>query len=92
MQTVFLPETLDIKAAAALAGSLMAAQGNQLVMNGSRVKRVGAQCLQILIAASKMWDRDGLSMTLSDPSEELKDAFRIAGVKMDIFYEEEIAR
>lgn len=92
VETFILPETLDINAAAGLAASLLAAQGNPLVLNGSRVKRAGAQCLQILFSASKTWDRDSLSLSLSDPSEELKEAFRIAGVNMDIFYEAEIAR
>jgi len=92
VETFLLPETLDIKAAAGLAAGLLTAQGNPLVVNGSNVKRAGAQCLQILVSASKMWDRDGLSLTLSEPSKELKDAFRVAGVNIDIFNEAEIAR
>ena len=82
-----LPEILDLRAAAPLATSLMAAQGSSLILDGSKVKKVGAQFMQLIVSAHLTWDRDGLHLTLTNPSQELTEAFKAAGVGIDGFTE-----
>jgi chemotaxis protein CheX len=51
------------------------------------VKRVGAQCMQLIVSAHLTWERDGLHLTLTRPSEELAEAFEVAGISIDGFTE-----
>jgi len=85
-----LPETMDLRATASLSAKLLAHQGNQILLNGSKVKKVGAQCLQILVSAARMWERDGVPFALAEPSEELRKSLAVAGIGIETFSEKEI--
>ena len=80
--TLVLSPVLDLRAAAPLAAAILTAHGNQLVLDGSNVEKVGAQCLQIIVSARKTWERDGLSLSIANPSRELEEAFAIAGLSI----------
>lgn len=60
---VLLPETLDVAAAAPLARALLARRGRPTVVDAAAASRPGAQCLQVLVAAIKTWERDGAPFT-----------------------------
>src|ERR1041385_2943759 len=77
--SVFLAESLDLTAAAPLKAQLLAARGNPLSLDASRVRRLGAQCLQVLLAARAAWSGDGLGWRISDPSPEFAEAARLMG-------------
>lgn len=84
-----LPETLDLCAAAPIASHLLEARGNQLRVDASNVRKIGAQCMQVIVSAYLTWERDGLTLTLVNPSKEFVDAFRLAGLDVSKFIEKD---
>jgi len=80
-----LPEVLDICEAAPLAASLLAARGNQVVIDASRVEKVGAQCVQVLLSAHATWLRDGASFNISSPSRGFVDSLETLGIPVSFF-------
>jgi chemotaxis protein CheX len=69
-----LPDTLDLKAAGPLTTALLAGRGQDLSLDGRAVQRLGAQCLQVLLAARATWAADGHALTITDPSPEFAEA------------------
>jgi anti-anti-sigma regulatory factor len=49
--SLILADCLDLTAAAPLKAQLLAARGTPLSLDASAVRRIGAQCLQVLLAA-----------------------------------------
>jgi chemotaxis protein CheX len=78
-----LPEVLDLTAAAPLAQSFLSYRGAELSVDASRVRRVGAQCLQVLLAAAVTWSADGLRLRLEKPTEEFLEGSRLLGIRFD---------
>lgn len=83
-----LPEMMDLRAAGSLAASLLSAQGSPLVLDGSNVKKIGAQCMQLIVSAHLTWERDGMSLMVVKASKELMESFRAAGLGDEGFMEE----
>ncbi len=73
-----LPASLDSREASRLAAGLRTARGLDLDLDASEVRRLGAQCLQALLAARAAWSEDGLGFRILEPSPE----FRAACVQM----------
>jgi len=73
-----LPPVLDLAAARPLHAQLLAARGAPLDLDASAVERIGAICLQVLLAAHAQWSRDGVAFTISAASQQFKDAVRLA--------------
>ncbi|MGA0605888.1 STAS domain-containing protein [Phenylobacterium sp. VNQ135] len=87
-----LEPVLDLTAAAPLAQALTARRGQALVLDGSRVQRLGGPCLQVLLSAKATWDADGQSLTLSEPSPELTAALALMGAPAEAtFHTSEIS-
>jgi len=80
-----LPEVLDICEAAPLAAGLLAARGNQMVIDASRVEKVGAQCMQVLLSAHATWLRDGAPFNISNPSRGFVDGLEMLGIPVSFF-------
>jgi len=78
-----LPQVLDLTAAAPLAQSLLSRRGAALTVDASRVQRVGAQCLQVLLAAAATWKADGVALRLTKPSAEFLEGSRLLGISLD---------
>ena len=76
---LILGESLDLTGAAPLKAQLLAARGTPLSLDASRVRRLGAQCLQVLLAARASWSGDGLEWRVIDPSPEFAEAARLMG-------------
>jgi len=74
-----LPASLDVKAAAPLAQEFIARRGQDLWIDASEVQRVGAQCLQVLLAARRRWDADGHALRFDAPSEPFTWAVTLLG-------------
>lgn len=89
---VTLPEALDLKAAVPLVNSLLSARGGAIRLDGSTVRNVGAQCLQIILSARQTWERDGLPLTIINPTEHLLAAFADAGLNIEGIVEGEQGR
>jgi chemotaxis protein CheX len=78
-----LPEVLDLTAAAPLAQSILSRRGAELKVDASKVRRVGAQCLQVLLAAAATWKMDGVRLSLTKPTEEFLEGSRLLGIQVD---------
>lgn len=78
--TLNLPRTLDLRAAAPLAADFGRFRGRPLVIDASEVDKVGAQCVQVLVSAQQTWARDGVALTLSNPSSAFTGALEILGI------------
>jgi chemotaxis protein CheX len=77
--SIALADSLDMTAAAPLAAALSAARGAPINLDASAVRRVGAQCLQVLLAAQTTWTAEGLAFDIVDPSPEFSDGLALMG-------------
>ena len=77
--SLVLADSLDLTAAAPLAAELLAARGKPAALDASGVQRLGAQCLQVLLAARALWSSEGLPWRVVDPSPEFADAAALMG-------------
>jgi chemotaxis protein CheX len=92
MVTVHLPEILDIRAASPLTGELLNARGRHLTIDASNVRKLGAQCVQVLLSARATWTADGYSLVVIEPSESFLDSLQTLGVAIADISEQEPAR
>jgi len=74
-----LGEVLDLCAASSLTRELAALRGQDLKIDASDVRRVGGQCLQVLLSATATWAADGHALTLSTPSGEFIEGVTLLG-------------
>lgn len=78
-----LPEVLDLTAAAPLAQELLARRGGDLTVDASQVRRAGAQCVQVLLAAVATWKADGARLCVEKPTEEFAKVTELLGIQFD---------
>jgi len=91
--TVFpLPAVLDLKATGPLTEGLLAMRGQNLVLDASKVERLGTQCVQILMAAAATWKDDMASISIVEPSDSFSAGLRILGLTPQAILEKEIAQ
>jgi chemotaxis protein CheX len=76
-----LADVLDLKAAGPLHGEILACRGQDLTLDASEVRRLGAQCLQVLAAAASAWRADGKTLRVDRPSSAFTQALQAFGVE-----------
>jgi chemotaxis protein CheX len=76
-----LPETLDLKAAAPLRGTLLEARGAAVEIDASGVQRLGGLCLQVLLSAQATWATDGHPFVISSASTAFAEGVRRMGAQ-----------
>lgn len=74
-----LDANLDLRAAAPLREAFLERQGADLVVDASRVERIGGLCLQVLLSARETWRVDGLNLSVQHLGEELRGQLRLLG-------------
>lgn len=84
-KTYKLSEILDIKAAVPLAEGLLAQRGQELLIDASRVERLGAQSLQILLSAISTWRADGVAIEFVAASEPFIQSLTLLGIDPETF-------
>ena len=77
--SLLLADALDMRAAAPLLDEVRRRRGAPLTLDGSRVERLGGQCLQVLLAARTAWAADGHGFAIFNPSTALKDGWALMG-------------
>jgi chemotaxis protein CheX len=80
IRTLDLPEALDAAAAPSLADSLRGARGKPLALSAATVRKLGGQCVQVMLSAAASWRADGQSLSLIEPSREFVEALRLMGL------------
>ena len=86
-QVLVLDETLDLNAASELAKTLGGLRGTAITIDPSQVGRVGAQCIQVLISASKTWSGDGIDFAVMPGSEPFAEGLELLGLTSFFFNE-----
>jgi chemotaxis protein CheX len=89
-KTISLAAVLDLNEASTLRGKLMGMRGSNVVIDASGVERVGALCVQVIMAAAKTWDEDKLSLTFSKVSDAFQKTMQLIGVDMTPLLAKEI--
>ena len=87
-----LPDRLDHSAAAVLAKLFLEKRGADLIVDASSVEVFGAQCLQVLISASRTWKADGWRMTLNERSPLFDEQLRLLGAELESLFAGERAQ
>ena len=82
---IVLDENLHHSAAAPLWRQLMERRGQAAVIDASRVRRLGAQCLQVLLSASKHWASEKLPFSLVGCSTAMGEDLRLLGFEPNSF-------
>jgi chemotaxis protein CheX len=77
---LLLPEVMDLKASSGLCAELAARRGQDILLNAAAVRRLGGQCLQVLLAARTAWREDRRSFQIVEPSDSLLQSFELFGV------------
>jgi len=78
-RTLALATSLDMTAASSLAQDFIGARGQALILDASAVRRLGGQCVQLLLAARMAWSMDGIDFEVADASPEFTDALALMG-------------
>ncbi len=87
-----LPEVLDLKAATPLAEKLMSLRGQNIVLDASKVERLGTQCVQILIAAAATWKDEMAAFSIAEPSDSFTSGLQVLGLTPQAILEKELAQ
>lgn len=82
-----LPPLLDLNAAGPLAEALLKRVGEDLVLDGSSVQRMGASCLQVLIAARRAWSAERAAISLVNPTPRLVEDMQLLGFDAMAFFD-----
>lgn len=77
--SISLPAVLDLAQAEPLKAALLPMRGQSVIVDASRVERLGGLCLQVLISAQQTWARDGHTLKIDDVSREFADQWNAFG-------------
>ncbi len=87
-----LAEVLNLKAAAPLAATFLAHRGCDVTIDASHVRRLGGQCLQVLLSAKYTWNTDEAGLEFVNPSSEFIEALEGLGFSMEKFMDQDLPR
>ena len=79
--SIRLDPNLDIRAAAPLREALLARADASVTLDATQVARLGALCLQVLLAARRDWEARGLSFSILGPSKAFTETLRLFGAQ-----------
>lgn len=74
-----LPANLDLAAATPLKAAFLGARGQALELEAGSVERLGALCLQVILAAHAQWRADGVAFSIVNASAAFAEAMQITG-------------
>jgi chemotaxis protein CheX len=75
-----LPECLDLPAATPLARALLERRGKPIVLDGSSVQQLGAQCVQVLLSAKRTWGADGIPLSIVNCAPRMIEDLQLLGI------------
>lgn len=84
---VSLAPKLDTAMAVSLREELLAAAGDDLVLDGSNVEQLGGLSLELLMSVGALWRKDGHSVSLEKASPQLVDDLNRFGLTPDTLWE-----
>ncbi len=87
VKRVALAPKLDTAAAAELRNSLVDAQGDDIVLDGSAVEMIGALCIETLMSVAAIWSASGRSVTIEAASPQMIDDLSRLGLSTETLLE-----
>jgi chemotaxis protein CheX len=78
-----LPNRLDSSAAPTLTEAILARRGKALVLDAAGVDVIGALCLEVIVAAGRQWEADGIDIRLAEPSDRFAGTAAMLGLRAD---------
>lgn len=75
-----LPAVLDLNAASRLHDQVIDLRGCDIAVDASEVTRVGAQCIQVLLAAAESWRKSDRVFRVSQSSETFASTLQLLGL------------
>lgn len=81
--TLKLSPVLDLNEASVLHGRLLEMRGSPIEIDASGVERVGVQCAQVLVAALRNWQADGIEFSLAERSDAFNKTLKLIGIEID---------
>ena len=88
---IALTQVLDLTAAKPLFEALQDTRGQAVTICAKNVERIGGQCVQVLLAASKAWHSEGHGFKLINSSDDFISGLQTFGLNLDIFTKTENA-
>jgi len=70
---IALPARLDTAASRALRDELVAAEGEDLILDAVAVEQIGALCLELIMSSAAIWREDGFSLALENLSAQMAE-------------------
>lgn len=82
-QRLVLDAKLDSSSAGKLRDELVAANGEDIVLDAAHVDQLGALCVEVLMSARHLWAQQNKSLTIESPSLQLVDNLGRMGLSLD---------
>ena len=76
-----LSENCNGEQAPALAADILSHQGSDLVIDASKVKGIDTPCIEVLIAAARLWSGDDMTLQYQELSEAFLQGLAILGIE-----------
>ncbi len=90
-EEIRLAENLDITEAAPLAADLVKFRGSDIRIDASQVRKIGGQCLQVLLSGVSTSIQDGAHFEVINPSPDFTDSLEAFGLNLSFFSSQEPA-
>ncbi|MEP3439232.1 MAG: STAS domain-containing protein [Hoeflea sp.] len=87
-----LPEVLDLNAANRLHEQVLAHKGEDIDIDATEVDRVGAQCVQVLLAAALSWRADDQILKVKQASDAFIKTLQLLGISDEALLPKEILK
>lgn len=91
-QILKLPEVLDLNAASRLHEQILSLKGKNIVIDATAVKRVGAQCVQVLLSAARFWRAERLPFQVGTGSDAYSTTLQLLGISDEALLPKEIVK
>ncbi len=87
-----LPEVLDLNAASRLHEQVLAHKGEDIDIDATDVTRVGAQCVQVLLAAALSWRSEDQSLKVKQASDAFIKTLQLLGISDEALLPKEMLK
>lgn len=78
-----LSENCNGEHAPTLVSDILTHQGNDLVIDASKVKTIDTPCIEVLIAAARLWSSEDMALRYQKPSKAFLQGLEILGIEQD---------
>ncbi|OCW56217.1 STAS domain-containing protein [Hoeflea olei] len=87
-----LPDILDLNAASRLHEQVLAHKGEDIDLDATEVTRVGAQCVQVLLAAVLSWRSEDRTLAVRTASESYVKTLQLLGISEEALLPKEMLK